>query len=260
MRAPSEVRVELQRLEFSGQARGRHENKLVFAWGGLPQETVTARVARRKRNSLSCVVTEVHTASSDRVDPCENHYLSCSPWQILAEGQEPHYKAHLVRELFARQFQLELPPFEVPFTPPYGYRNKLEFSFTDAPDGLSLAYFERESYRRKLPLDGCCLGSEAINSAAHQVCEVLRANGVRAEQLKSLIVRSNRQGQVATALYVTSAVPLICGKVSELPCIIGMRVFALRPALSRRRRRTVARRIRHSGVGRESAGADLSVL
>ena len=133
MRAPSEVRVELQRLEFSGQARGRHANKLVFAWGGLPQETVTARVARRKRNSLSCVVTEVHTASPDRVAPCENHYLSCSPWQILAEVQEPHYKANLVRELFARQFQLELPPFEVPFTAPYGYRNKLEFSFHRCP-------------------------------------------------------------------------------------------------------------------------------
>lgn len=229
MRAPTEVRVELQRLEFSGQARGRHENKLVFAWGGLPQETVTARVARRQRNSLSCVVTEVHAASPDRVPPCETHYLSCSPWQILAEDREASYKAELVRELFARQFQLELPPFEIPATLCYGYRNKLEFSFTECSEGLSLAFFERESHRRKLPLDGCRLGSDAINAAARHVCEVLRASGVRSEQLKSLVVRSNQRGDVAAALYVTESVPPICEAINQLRCLVGMRVFASDP-------------------------------
>ena len=47
------------------------ENVIVkMRWGGLPDETVTASVTRRRRNSLSCIVTDVSEASPDRVEPC----------------------------------------------------------------------------------------------------------------------------------------------------------------------------------------------
>jgi 23S rRNA (uracil1939-C5)-methyltransferase len=229
MNAIPEVRVELQRLELSGQARGRAQGKLVFVWGGLPQESVTARVTRRSRHSLSCVATEIHTPSVHRVAPCEDHYLTCSPWQILAEEQEPHYKAALVAELFSREFQLQLPDFPVATSASYGYRNKMEFSFTDTPEGLSLAFFERESHRRKIPLAGCLLGAPAINEAARHVRDVLRGAGVSAEPLKSLVLRSNQRGQVAAALYVREAIRPICDQVCALPNITGMRVFFSNP-------------------------------
>jgi 23S rRNA (uracil1939-C5)-methyltransferase len=224
-----DLRVKLTKLEFTGQARGRHDGKLVFAWGGLPAETVTARVTRRQRRSFSCVVTEVHEAAAERVPPRESHYLSCSPWQVFAEEAELHWKAELVRDLFANQFLIALPKFEIVGGEAYGYRNKLEFSFTDTSDGLSLAFFERESFRHKLPLDGCLLGSEALNDTARHVRDVLRAERVPAEQLKSLVVRSNRAGQVAAALYVTEPIPPISDRVAELPGVSGFRVFLSNP-------------------------------
>jgi 23S rRNA (uracil1939-C5)-methyltransferase len=224
-----DVRVDLQRMEFTGQARGKFEGKAVFVWGGLPGETLTARVSKRQRRSLSCVAGEIHVPSPHRIPPCEDHYLTCSPWQILSEEQELIFKASLVTDLFAQRFKLELPQFQVASGQSFAYRNKLEFSFTEGTDGLSLAFFQRESHRRKIELDGCLLGSDAINRAARFVRDVLRANQVTAGQLKSLVLRSNQAGHVAAALYVTEAIAPVCDRIADNPIIRGMRVFFSNP-------------------------------
>jgi 23S rRNA (uracil1939-C5)-methyltransferase len=201
----------------------------VHVWGGLPGEVVTARVLRRRRRSLDCVVAEVHEPSALRIAPREAHFLTCSPWQVLAEEEEIAWKIALVREIFQRRGNIALPAFDCVSGDFFGYRNKLEFSFTNTDTGLSLAFFERGSYRRKLPVDGCLLGSSAINEAARQICRSLQAAQVAAERLKSLVLRSNRAGRVAAALYVTEPTPVHGEVLATGSPIVGLRVFYSNP-------------------------------
>jgi 23S rRNA (uracil1939-C5)-methyltransferase len=224
-----DVTVNLKRFEFSGQARGRHQGRLVFAWGGLPDERVTAMVIRKRRRSYSCIVSDVETPSPHRVAPREDHYIICSPWQVLAEDQEAAVKAQLVLHLFAEQYNIVLPDFEVTTGEFYGYRNKLEFSFTDTDEGVSTAFFQRESFRRKTALEGCLLGMDALNVAARDVRNVLRSASVNSDSLKSLVVRCNQAGQVAAALYVTETIPALCPAISDQGNIASMRVFRSDP-------------------------------
>jgi 23S rRNA (uracil1939-C5)-methyltransferase len=178
---------------------------------------------------LSCVITEVHEASPHRIDPDESHYLSCSPWQVLAREHESAWKIRLVRELYEQQHQITLPEFDLVTDTWLGYRNKLEFSFLDTEDGVSLAFFQRENYRRKQAHDGCLLGAAALNQAGRNIRDVLRHKGINADKLKSLVVRCNQGGQVAAGLYVTESIPSIAPQVATIPNITGMRVFLSNP-------------------------------
>lgn len=224
-----ELAVTLTQLEFRGQVRGRSDRKLVFAWGGLPGEEVIVRITKRQRRSYSGVVVDVLSPSPDRVDPAEEHFLSCSPWQVMDPEREPTYKQQLVRELFAREFPAELPPFDVVGNVDYEYRNKLEFSFTESDDGLSLAFYERGSFRHKVPVRGCRLGVPAINHAAAHICRALRDAHVPASSLKSLMLRADRAGRVVAGLYATERIPRVAGAVAASEQVSGFRVFLSDP-------------------------------
>ncbi|RMG32095.1 MAG: class I SAM-dependent RNA methyltransferase, partial [Planctomycetota bacterium] len=194
--------VEFQRFAFEGQAFGRWKKKMVFAWGGLPGETALVRVTRRKRRRLDGVVQQVLVPSAERVAPREDHFLSCSPWQILDPAREAHYKADAVRRLFEQRHEISLPQFDLIDGAPFGYRNKLEFSFTQTATGLSLAFYRRGGHREKTPIDGCLLGCEPLNVVARAFTEALNAAGIVAESLKTLMVRCSRAGHVTAALFL----------------------------------------------------------
>ncbi len=223
--SPKQLRVKLKRLVPDGPALGRVDKRLVLAWGGLPDEEVTVEVTRRKRHTYWGLVRQVHQASPLRVEPQEAHFLSCSPWQILRESEEAAVKARLVAEL-CRKAGFEPPEFEVVEDGRFfGYRNKVEFSFTEQDGRLCLAFYQRGSYRRQQPVDGCRLATPALNEAARKVLELLQRTGVRAASLKSLVLRGNRRGEVVAALFCREPLPSPLETPDPSSPLVGLRVF-----------------------------------
>ena len=200
------VELKLDKIVGGGQALGTLEDgRKVFVWGGLPDETVRVQLTKKKSNYAEGIVTDVLTASPDRVEPKDaDSYLSTSPWQIMSLPTENRYKAALIEEAFELH-DIVLPrPIEVYSDGvEYGYRNKVEFSFwfdTDT-EKLSLAFFRRGTHG-KLPVGGTSLASDAINTKAHEIVEVLNDLGVEGRTLKTLLLRSDAQGNTAWQLYV----------------------------------------------------------
>ncbi|MBL8159654.1 class I SAM-dependent RNA methyltransferase [Candidatus Saccharibacteria bacterium] len=200
--------VILEKLVNGGQALGRlPDGKKVFVWGALPGETVMVRLARSKRDWAEGAAATVVQPSPERIAPRDGEgYLSTSPWQILDESAELHWKQQLIRDAFAQQgITLE----DERFTNGdswYGYRNKVEFSWYGQTDDagreqLDLAFFRRGS-KGKLPVEGTSLARESINQAARQIRDLLRAKGVTARALKTLLIRCNQQDAVTAQLYV----------------------------------------------------------
>ena len=132
MKQPQFYTLHLEKIVGGGQALGTlDDGRKAFVWGGLPDETVTIRVTKKKSKFVEGVVTEVHTPNPHRIAPRDpNNYLSTSPWQIMNFGTEQHYKAALIEEAFELH-DIVLPDAIDVYADDvaFGYRNKVEFSW-----------------------------------------------------------------------------------------------------------------------------------
>lgn len=202
------ITLNLDKIVGGGQALGTDEDgRKSFVWNGLPGEAVTVLVTKKKSKLIQGIATEIHRASDQRIEPRDPaSYLSTSPWQIMTFEAEQHYKAALIEEAFELH-NIVLPGSIDVYTDDkqYEYRNKVEFSwYGDSVDGvetLDLAFFKRGS-QGKVPVDGTSLAPAVLNETARTIRDLLRARNVDARSLKTLLIRTDRDGHCVFQLYV----------------------------------------------------------
>ena len=239
----------LEKIVGGGQALGTlADGRKCFAWGGLPGETVTVRVTKKKSHFIEAIVEEVISPSPDRIQPRDpDSYLSTSPWQIMPLEIEQIYKRQLIDDAFTLH-NVALPAAIDIYcnNVAYGYRNKVEFSwysksimsravsqkepgaisgfglFSDdtreidadsdreepSGDTLDLAFFRRGS-KGKIVVDSTSLARPEINNLARAIRDLLRHKRVAARQLKTLLVRCDQSGSCVWQLYIKDRLPEI---------------------------------------------------
>ena len=200
------VEMTLDKIVGGGQTLGSLDyGKKAFVWGGLPGEKVMVQLTKKKSSYVEGVVVEVLEPSADRVNPVdETSYLSTSPWQIMNFEREQHYKSALIEEAFELHDMVLPSAIEVYSDGnDMAYRNKIEFSWwwDKEAEQLDLAFFRRGTHG-KIPVDGSSLADPNINEAAHRIRDTLRNRNIQAYNLKTLLIRSNRNGDVVAQLYV----------------------------------------------------------
>lgn len=202
--------LRLEKIVGGGQAIGTlDDGRKAFVWGGLPKELVTIRVTKKKSHFVEGIVTEIIEESPERITPKdENSYLSTSPWQIMPMSSEQTYKASLIEEAFLLH-NITLPGKIDVFTDgvEFNYRNKVEFSWfgdktdDDEKETLDLAFFKRGG-KGKVVVDRTSLAHPSINKLAIEIRDLLREKPIVARQLKTLLIRSDQQGNAVWQLYV----------------------------------------------------------
>ncbi len=198
--------VVCEKIVGGGQALGQLKSgKKVFVWGALPGEKVIAQIYKSKSSFCEAVATEILEKSSERIDARDpDSYLSTSPWQIMNFDYETSQKSQLIREAFELS-HVELPNEIVVETDgrEFEYRNKIEFSFwfDTERETLDLAFFRRGTHG-KIPILQTSLAGSTITNASQNILKWLRKVGVEGRALKTLLIRSNRAGDVCAQLYV----------------------------------------------------------
>lgn len=213
-RQPLET-IHLDKIVGGGQALGTlADGRKCFVWGGLPGETVTVRITKKKSYFVEAIVEEVVSPSPDRIQPRDpDSYLSTSPWQIMPLEIEQAYKRQLIDDAFTLH-GIALPAAIDIYCDnvAYGYRNKVEFSWYseigESGDTLDLAFFRRGS-KGKIVVDGTSLAHPTINNLARAIRDLLRHKRVAARQLKTLLVRCDQSGSCVWQLYVKDHLPEI---------------------------------------------------
>ena len=238
----------LEKIVGGGQALGTlADGRKCFVWGGLPGETVTVRVTKKKSHFVEAVVEKVISPSPDRIQPCDpDSYLSTSPWQIMPLEIEQIYKRQLIDDAFTLH-NVALPAAIDIYcnNVAYGYRNKVEFSwysesvvsravsqkksepalaspglFSDDTRGIDADSDREESsddtldlafFRRgskgKIVVNGTSLARPEINNLARAIRDLLRHKRVAARQLKTLLIRCDQSGSCVWQLYVKDRLP-----------------------------------------------------
>ena len=224
----------LEKIVGGGQALGTlADGRKCFVWGGLPSETVTVRITKKKSHLVEAVVEEVISPSPDRIQPRDpNSYLSTSPWQIMPLEIEQTYKAQLIDDAFALH-GVALPAVIDIYCDnvAYGYRNKVEFSwYSEAGaygDTLDLAFFHRGS-KGKIVVNGTSLARPEINNLARTIHDLLHHKHISARQLKTLLIRCDQSGSCVWQLYLKDRLPEIitADEAAKLPAQGGEVIYS----------------------------------
>ena len=238
----------LEKIVGGGQTLGTlADGRKCFVWGGLPGETVTVRITKKKSHFVEAIVEKVISPSPDRIQPRDpDSYLSTSPWQIMPLEVEQTYKAQLINDAFTLH-NVALPAVIDIYcnNVAYGYRNKVEFSwysesvvsravsqkksglayvgpglFSDDTRGIDVDSDREESsddtldlafFRRgskgKIVVNGTSLTHPAINNLARAIRDLLRHKHISARQLKTLLVRCDQSGSCVWQLYIKDRLP-----------------------------------------------------
>jgi 23S rRNA (uracil1939-C5)-methyltransferase len=131
------IELTIDRVAYGGQGLARHDGFIVFVKGAMPGDRVTARITRKKRDYAEAGVKELLDPSPDRVEaPCPHSgYCGGCQWQHMRYEAQLTHKKKLVEEALARIGSLGGIPVRpvIPSEKTFGYRNKMEFSFSDRP-------------------------------------------------------------------------------------------------------------------------------
>jgi 23S rRNA (uracil1939-C5)-methyltransferase len=210
-----ELELTVDSLAYGGNGVARLDGFVVFVRRGLPGDTVRARVTKVQRRHAEAVATEVITAGPQRVDaPCA-HYPACGGcrFQDLAYEAQLAAKERWVADSLQRLAGLADPPLEpiVGAESQFGYRNKMEYSFTSSGDGPTLGLHRAGRWDEVLEIEKCWLTSDLGNAIRNRIRDWAREEKLTAYDqethegyLRHLVVREGRNTGQALVQLVTA--------------------------------------------------------
>ncbi|QJB55387.1 23S rRNA (uracil(1939)-C(5))-methyltransferase RlmD [Pseudodesulfovibrio sp. zrk46] len=164
----SVIECTIESLAYGGRGVGRVDGMAVFVAGGLPGDTVTARVIKAKKRFAEAVLEEIVTPSEHRVEPQCPHFGTCGGCtaQDLDYAEQLAQKGSQVENALSRIGGLDNVAMDAPVASPaiWRYRNKMEFAFEQQDGKLCLGL-------RAIPAKGERLGRVLEMEECH-ICAV----------------------------------------------------------------------------------------
>jgi 23S rRNA (uracil1939-C5)-methyltransferase len=189
---PPRFEVTINRMSHKGYGVGDFDNRSIFVYGTMPGERLLVYPLKKSSKMAIAGIDKVLVSSSNRREPREDHYLSCSPWQVIEDKKQDEYKLELTKKLFKDSIgeklssDLELVNSDKRFN----YRNKMEFSFVHKENGeISLAFHQRGKYWAHYELESCVLAHRKINECAKYIVEEINFKKIPFADLKNLVLR-----------------------------------------------------------------------
>ena len=127
--------VRITACAAEGKALARVDDTVVFVPFVVPGDVVDLQVKKKKSSYMEAVAIKMHEASPLRTEPRCRHYGVCGgcKWQCLRYEEQLKAKQQQVEDALTRIGKVELPEFQpiLGSRNIYGYRNKLEFGFSN---------------------------------------------------------------------------------------------------------------------------------
>jgi 23S rRNA (uracil1939-C5)-methyltransferase len=207
-----ELDLRVDSLAYGGNGVARLDGFVVFVRGGLPGDLVRARVTKVKRGFAEAFCEDVLEPGPGRVEaPCR-HFGACGGCRVqdLAYEGQVVEKERQVLDALVRIGRFADPPLEpiVPAASQYGYRNKLEYSFSVGDDGVELGFHRAGRWDEVIGVEECLLTTELGNAVRLAVRDWAREERLEpydqatgAGYLRHLVYREGRNtGQVLVTL------------------------------------------------------------
>lgn len=213
-----------------GKSLGFANGRVVFVEGAVPGDIVNAQAYKYKKDYAEAYITELLASSEFRNDPFCAHFGLCGgcKWQHLNYEKQVEYKAQEVRDNLQRIAKVSLPENIQIFAAPKTqfYRNQLEFSFSTRSfvakaelgqaDFGALGFHAKGFFDKVVQIERCFLMNDLHNSIRNAIYNFAKQHSLdfydlRLHQgfLRSLRLRSNRQGEFLLLLVVAYEQPIL---------------------------------------------------
>jgi 23S rRNA (uracil1939-C5)-methyltransferase len=192
---------------------------VVFVPGGVPGDRLDVRLTQVRPRFARGQIERIATPSASRTDPPCPYVGRCGGCRLQHVRYEAQleFKQRQVVECLSRLGGLG-PAGAIPVAPilgapePFGYRNKMEFTFAEAEGQPVVGLHEAERYDRILDVDRCLLQSDGMNAVLAEVRAFVREQGWSvyrqdAEEgwLRFLMLREGRETGELMVNLVTAA-------------------------------------------------------
>lgn len=196
------LELKIDKVILGGRGLASVDGFRVMVEKAVPGDVVQARVFRKKKNYAEARVIDLVEPSAERIPaPCRYHgFCGGCTWQCLRYDRQVVYKTQQVRESLEHIAGLEGAPVApcIEGEAVYGYRNKMEFSFSDrrwllpgerhapeAPVDFALGLHVPGTFYKVLDIDRCLLQGELGNELLTDVRDEVRNSGIAPYGLKS---------------------------------------------------------------------------
>ena len=197
-----ELELLVERMAHGRFGVARSDGFVVFVRDAAPGDRVRARVFRKKKGYAEAGLVELLSPSPDRIDPPCPYSGICGgcQWQHVAYPRQLDYKRDHVRDAVERIGGLEGVPVHetIPSNREFGYRNKMEFSFSDRrwllPEemgredverGFALGLHVPGTFNKIIDVEACLLQAPRGNELMGAVRERVRRSGLPVYGIKS---------------------------------------------------------------------------
>jgi len=167
-------KVTIEKLTHGGKGLTYLDGKACFVEGALPGEVVSIRVVRNKQKHIEAVVTEIHEASPDRVDPFCPYFSKCGgcQWQHLSYPGQLQWKQLILEETLQKIGKVEKPNVlpTVPSPNTIHWRSRILVH----GDGKGNVGFYEPNSRRVVDIEECLIATKAVNQQLKIARETLK--------------------------------------------------------------------------------------
>ena len=189
------IPLEIADLAFGGRGLARENDYVWFVDGGIPGQKVLARIYHIRKQYGEARAVEVVRPSPHQTDPACPYFGVCGGCQLqhLQYKVQVEHKSRQVKDILKRLggFQeVEMLP-TILASEIYGYRNKMEFTFSDQrwipegdisdkPSDFALGLHVPGRFDKVLDLDFCPLQSDKSNRVFGTLQNLVREFGLPA--------------------------------------------------------------------------------
>ncbi len=176
MKRGETVELKIEKMAIGGFGIARLDGFVIFVKGGVCGDVVRARIYKKKKDYAEAKVVEVLEPSSERTQPLCQYYGYCGgcQWQHIKYSTQLKYKKELVEEVIRRIGKIDEARIldTIPSPEQFGYRNKMEFTFSNKPWFLPFQEEKKEfslglhipgSYDRVIDIEECFLQPDEGN-------------------------------------------------------------------------------------------------
>lgn len=183
----------IQDIVADGKGKAVYNDETFYVIGAFPDETVNVEIVKKKKNEIQCIVSDVIKSSPFRQKAKEEHYLSCSPWQVINYHYQIQLKKYIIKKVFHALVYVDIDPIlEYDDKNLWHYRTKVEYSFAEIDKKVFLAFHKPTKHNEYYILDhGCCLFDDDLNNKALELLELIRLSGLEKYDLKSIVIRKS---------------------------------------------------------------------
>ena len=177
------VELNVDSLAYGGRGVSTlPDGRIVFVQRGLPGDRVSASITKVKSSFVEAKTENVLQASPDRIPAKCPHTDDCGgcSWQELPYREQLRWKEQQFADSLGRIGGIDIEPEPIIGADDiWAYRNKMEFSFGDGPDGdLRLGLHRRGSYWQIVPLEYCHISPKRMNEVRSAVLQVAVDSGL----------------------------------------------------------------------------------